>query len=81
MSKDITKEEATFARSIVFYRHWYIDEYDIPKCSQWQELDWDEYMHGWHRNELDMGDDNPLVLLRTETRVYSYCKETGNVYL
>ena len=75
----MSKVEQVNVVTIIFYRHWYKDEYEYPKCSQWQDLDWYEYLAGWHRNSLDMGDDNPITLLHTEINEFLYNKETGNV--
>ena len=57
---------------VEYYKFFYLDQYEVPQCSGWTSDDWFVYMDGYHRNEQDLGDDNPLVLLKIEMKQFTY---------
>ena len=65
-------------KSVLMFRHTYMNtETGSVKQTGWQDLEWYDYVNAWHRDCEDMGDENPLVRIITDTRevFINKCKE------
>lgn len=55
---------------VIFFRHWFLDQYGTPTCSGWQSSGWCEYEYGHYRDQVDLGNENPINLLRTDKQEF-----------
>jgi len=58
-----------YIHNYFFYLHFYVDQDGEARCSQWTNQTWEEYLSSYYRDYLDMGEDNPITLLKTERRI------------